>query len=67
MQDNFAAWMIGGGPRLELPSVDRDRQNLLAFRESRRVAATDRVGLIDRLRALARTERPEADLTCCPA
>jgi hypothetical protein len=60
----IAAWMIAGGTRIEIPSLDRDRANLRAFRESQRV---DRVGLIDRLRGIGRPKTVDADLVCCAA
>ena len=63
MDDNFAAWMIAGGPRVETRATAREREQLLAFRESQR---RDHVGLIDRLRGIVRPKESEVDLVCCP-
>ena len=67
MDTNIAAWMIAGGPRLEDPHAQRDREQLHAFRESQRVAAVERVGLIDRIRQLVQSKPAESDLVCCSA
>ena len=69
MDTNIAAWMIAGGPRLENPHADRDRDRdqLLAFRESQRVANVARPSLLDRFRGINRTRQNELDLVCCPA
>ena len=67
MDTNIAAWMIAGGPRLEDPHAQRDREQLHAFRESQRVTETRRPGLVARFRALGRPAASEADLACCPA
>ena len=64
MDDNFAAWMIAGGPRVETRATAREREHLLAFRESQR---RDHVGLIDRLRGLTRHRDSEVDLANCAA
>ena len=67
MDTNIAAWMIAGGPRLEAPYAQRDREQLHAFRESQRVAHAERPSLIARIRGIARPAAVEADLACCPA
>jgi hypothetical protein len=67
MDTNLAAWMITGGPRIELHASERDRAQLHAYLESQRVAGSDRVGLIGRLRAILSATRPAADPACCPA
>jgi len=64
MDTNIAAWMIAGGPRIELQADQREREQLYAFRESQRV---ERVSLIDRLRGLTRSRQIETDLVCCAA
>ena len=64
MEDNFAAWMIAGGPRVETRAMAREREQLHAFRESQR---RDHVGLIDRLRGITRPKDSEVDLVCCAA
>ena len=63
MDENFAAWMIAGGPRVETRAMAREREQLFAFRESQR---RDHVGLIDRLRGITRP-KAEVDLVCCAA
>jgi hypothetical protein len=64
METNVAAWMIGGGPRIETRAEEREREQLHAFRESQR---RDHVGLIERMRGVTRPATPEVDLACCPA
>jgi len=64
MDTNIAAWMIAGGPRLEDPHAQRDREQLHAFRESQRI---ERPSLLERIRGLSRPRQHEADLVCCPA
>ena len=64
MDTNIAAWMIAGGPRLEDPHAQRDREQLHAFRESQRV---DRPSLLDRIRGISRPRQTELDLVCCTA
>ena len=68
MDKNIAAWMIAGGPRIELQSTIREREQLHALRESQRV---ERLGLIDRLRGITKPKTVEltadADLVCCAA
>jgi hypothetical protein len=56
--------MIAGGPRIELQSTIREREQLYAFRESQRV---ERVGLIDRLRGITKPKPIEIDQVCCAA
>ena len=66
MDTNIAAWMIAGGPRLEDPHTQRDREQLHAFRASQRV---ERPSLLDRIRGISRQPQPqtETDLVCCTA
>ena len=64
MDTNIAAWMIAGGPRLENPHAQRDREQLHAYRESQRVARTS---LLDRIRGITRSREAELDLVCCTA
>jgi hypothetical protein len=64
MDTNVAAWMIAGGPHIDNPAADREREQLRAFRESQRV---EHVGLIDRLRGMIRPTAAEPDLACCAA
>jgi hypothetical protein len=64
MDKNIAAWMIAGGLQIDLPSTIRDREQLLAFRESQRL---DRVSWIDRLRGITRSKTADVDLVCCAA
>jgi hypothetical protein len=64
MDENFAAWMIGGGPRVETLATKREREQLHAFRESQR---REHVGLIDRLRGITRPTTTEVDMVCCTA
>jgi hypothetical protein len=67
MDTNLAAWMIAGGPRIDIASEQRNREQLHAFRESQHVAHENRPGWIQRLRQ-ATTGRPApTDLACCPA
>ena len=67
MDTNIAAWMIGGGPRMENPHADRDREQLHALRESQRVARIARPSLLDRFRGVSRTSQDEIDLVACTA
>jgi hypothetical protein len=64
MDENFAAWMIGGGPRVETLATQREREQLHAFRESQR---REHVGLIERLRGIARPATNQADSVTCTA
>ena len=67
MDTNLAAWMISGGPQIELHSTERERAQLHAYRESQRLARGNRPGLVARLRTLVRPNTSDADLACCPA
>lgn len=68
MDPNIAAWMIAGGPRLENAHAQRDREQLVAFRESQRAAAHDSgPGLLTRLTRLVRSGATQPDPVCCPA
>lgn len=67
MDTNIAAWMIAGGPRIELEATQRDREQLHAFRESQRVEREVRPGFLARLRGATGTREPELDLVCCTA
>ena len=64
---NLASWMISGGPRMELASERRDREQLHAYRESQRLERADRPSWFQRLRGVAPAHQAEADLVCCPA
>ena len=67
MDPNISAWMIAGGPRIELQSERREREQLHAYLESQRVTAAT-LGLVERI---ARIVRPAPttcpDPACCPA
>jgi hypothetical protein len=65
MDTNIAAWMIAGGPRIELQATQRDREQRHALLESR--ATEPRAGLLDRLLGRSRPKPAELDLVCCPA
>jgi hypothetical protein len=76
MDTNLAAWMIAGGPRIAHPHAARDREQLVAFLESRRAARLESrraaigapAGLVERFRRLVRPAPAAcADLGCCPA
>ena len=63
MDTNLSAWMIAGGPRIELQATLREREQLYALRESRH---DEHTGLLDRIRGLRRPRRAgELDLACC--
>ncbi len=64
MDQNIAAWMIAGGPKIEPRSVTREREHLYAYYEGRRA---DRVSLIDRLLSRVRPQVHSTNLVCCPA
>ena len=64
MDTNLSAWMIAGGPRIELQATQRDREQLHAFRESQRV---DGPSLVARIRNLVGSKPAETRLDCCPA
>ena len=67
MDMNVAAWMIAGGPHADTRASLRDREQLHAFRESQRIAAADRVGIVDRLRALVAPKPAATECVCEPA
>ncbi|HET7703455.1 MAG TPA: hypothetical protein VFK35_08650 [Candidatus Limnocylindrales bacterium] len=67
MDTNIAAWMIAGGPRIETVADAREREQLHALRESRRVEQAGRMGLVERIRAFARPQNDAVDTACCPA
>jgi hypothetical protein len=64
MDTNLAAWMIAGGPRIDLQATQRDREQLYALRESRKA---EHVGWMDRILGRSRPRTVEIDLVCCPA
>jgi hypothetical protein len=65
---NIAAWMIGGGPRIELASVRRDREQLHAYLDSQRDLATQSgPGLVARIARIVRPAPACPDPACCPA
>ena len=64
MDTNIAAWMIAGGPRIELRSTQREREQLHAYLDRQRV---EQASLVDRLRRLVQPRRADSDLSCCPA
>jgi hypothetical protein len=66
MDTNIAAWMIGGGPRIEDPHAQREREQLHAFLESQRIARHE-PGAIERIRQLVRRSPAAAEPVCCPA
>ena len=59
MEANIAAWMIAGGPKLDNPHAERDREQLHAFRESQRVARKSQTGMFDRIRSFAQPKPSE--------
>ena len=67
MDTNIAAWMIAGGPRITLHATERDRDQLHALRESQHAAAPAPIGLVERLRSLARPQMTAPDAACCAA
>ena len=68
MDTNIAAWMIAGGPRIELRATERDRAQLHAYRESQRAAHAADPTLLERVRGLlVRPSASNADVACCPA
>jgi len=67
MDTNITAWMIAGGPTIELASERRNREQLHAFLESQRTAPHG-PGLFTRL--AMRFGRPgpaPIEPACCPA
>ena len=71
MDPNIAAWMIAGGPKIELRSERQAREQLHAYLEGQRVTNVDRVpepSLIERIARIVRpAPAPCADPACCPA
>jgi hypothetical protein len=67
MDTNLAAWMIAGGPHIEIHGTERDRAQLHAYLESQRVSEPARAGLIERIRNFAHPKPAATDLACCPA
>ena len=67
MDTNIAAWMIAGGPRIEIRADARERDQLHALRESQRLGQAGRIGLVERIRAFARPQNDAVDVACCPA
>lgn len=67
MDPNIAAWMIAGGPRIELATERRDREQLHAYRESQRVTSVDRPTWFQRLRGVRPIRQAQPDLVCCTA
>jgi hypothetical protein len=71
MDTNIAAWLIAGGQRIANPHEARDREQLVAYLESRRTAAAARSATrpspIARLRQLVRPTPACTDLGSCPA
>ena len=67
MDTNIAAWMIAGGPRIELDSTQRDREHLYALRESQQADRATRPSFFQRLRGITASRQTETDLACCPA
>ncbi len=64
---NVAAWMIAGGPQIETRQSRLEREQLHAFRESRRVVHEDDPGILERIRSFVRPESRTAEPVCCPA
>jgi len=72
MDPNIAAWMIAGGPHMELQATRRDREQLHAFLDSQRAEPGPSVieRIRDRLRPAAPTTpggRACLDGACSPA
>jgi hypothetical protein len=66
MDTNIAAWMIGGGPRIQLTSERRQREQLHAYLESQRAIESE-PGLVQRIREAIRPTASAVDPACCPA
>ena len=64
MDTNIAAWMIAGGPRIELRSTQREREQLHAYLDRQRV---EPASLVERIRRLVQPRRADTDLSCCSA
>ena len=67
MDTNIAAWMIAGGPHIEIHAESREREQLHAFRESQRTEQIDRPSVVARIRNLVKPAAAEPELACCPA
>jgi len=71
MDPNIAAWMIAGGPRMELQATRRDREHLHAYLDSQRSEPGPSVieRIRGRLRPAATTPGGRAcvDAACSPA
>jgi hypothetical protein len=65
MDHNIAAWMIAGGPQIELASERRDREQLHAYLEGQR-SAEPGPSLVERIRDLVRPAA-RVEPACCPA
>ena len=52
MDTNLAAWMIAGGPHIEIHGTERDRAQLHAYLESQRTSEPARPSLVERLRSV---------------
>ena len=65
MDTNIAAWMIGGGPRLETERSRREQEQLHAYLEHQHTDERG-PGLAERIRGLFRSTPPER-ATCCAA
>ena len=65
MDHNIAAWMIAGGPRIELVSERREREQLHAYLDSQR-SAERAPSLTHRIRSLVRPAA-RVEPACCPA
>lgn len=67
MDMNIAAWMIAGGPQIELRADEREREQMRVLLESRRIARAARPSLAERIRAIVRPDAAGANPACCPA
>ena len=67
MDQNFSAWMIAGGTRSEDPHTARDREQLHALLESRRVIRPAQPSLFARIREIVQPTAARHDPACCPA
>ena len=70
MEQTLAAWLIAGGPRIDIPSQTRDREHLATLRAEARLRSfgpswTTR--LTAAVRAAASPEPTRVDPACCPA
>ena len=67
MDTNIAAWMIAGGPHIEIHADAREREQLHAFRESQRAEQMDQPSLVARIRSFVKPAAAEPEFVCCPA